>query len=55
MTEKDIAIIIPAFNEKENLLPLMQEIDYVVKKDKIELVNYIMTRQMSNKTLERNI
>jgi glycosyltransferase involved in cell wall biosynthesis len=34
MAEKNITIIIPAFNEKENLLPLVQEIDSVVKKDK---------------------
>jgi N-acetylglutamate synthase-like GNAT family acetyltransferase len=27
----------------------------IVKKGKIKLVNYIMTREMSNKTLERNI
>ncbi len=34
MTEKNIAIIVPAFNEKENLLPLMLEIDSVIKKEK---------------------
>jgi glycosyltransferase involved in cell wall biosynthesis len=34
MVEKKIAIIIPAFNEKENLTPLMQEIDSMIEKDK---------------------
>ena len=34
MSQKNIAIIVPAFNEKENLAPLMQEIDSVVEKDK---------------------
>jgi len=33
MAQKKITIIVPAFNEKENLNPLMQEIDSVVKKD----------------------
>jgi len=36
MIEKDISIVIPAYNEKENLSPLMQEIDSVVKKDKMD-------------------
>lgn len=34
MSQKNIAIIVPAFNERENLAPLMQEIDSVVEKDK---------------------
>jgi glycosyltransferase involved in cell wall biosynthesis len=34
MSQKNIAIIVPAFNERENLVPLMQEIDSVVDKDK---------------------
>jgi len=34
MAQKNIAIIVPAFNEKESLAPLMQEIDSVVEKDK---------------------
>lgn len=34
MSQKKVAIIIPAFNEKDNLIPLMQEIDSVVKSDK---------------------
>ncbi len=33
MAKKKIAIIVPAFNEKENLNPLMQEINSVIKKD----------------------
>lgn len=33
MAQKKIAIIVPAFNEKENLNPLMQEINSVIKKD----------------------
>jgi len=52
MTEKDIAIIIPAFNEKENLLPLMQEIDYVVKKDKIDYEVIIVDDGSFDGTLE---
>jgi len=34
MAQKNIAIIVPAFNEKESLAPLMQEINSVVEKDK---------------------
>ena len=34
MTNKKIAILIPAFNEKENIKPLMKEIDSVIKKEK---------------------
>ncbi len=52
MTEKDIAIIIPAFNEKENLLPLMQEIDFVVKKDKRDYEVIIVDDGSFDGTLE---
>lgn len=34
MIQKKISIIVPAFNEKENLDPLMQEIDYMIETDK---------------------
>lgn len=34
MTQKNVAIIVPAYNEKESLAPLMQEIESVIKKDK---------------------
>jgi len=34
MAQKNIAIIVPAFNEKESLAPLMQEINSVVEKEK---------------------
>jgi glycosyltransferase involved in cell wall biosynthesis len=34
MSKRNIAIIIPAFNEKENIVPLLKEIDAVVKKEK---------------------
>jgi glycosyltransferase involved in cell wall biosynthesis len=34
MVQKKIAIIIPALNEKENLAPLLQEIDSMIKSDK---------------------
>jgi len=34
MAQKNIAIIVPAFNEKESLAPLMREINSVVEKDK---------------------
>ena len=34
MTKKKIAILIPAFNEKENIEPLMKEINSVVKTEK---------------------
>jgi len=34
MTKKKIAILVPAFNEKENIEPLMKEINSVVKKEK---------------------
>jgi len=34
MSKKNVTIIIPAFNERENLSPLMREIDSVVEKDK---------------------
>lgn len=34
MLDKKIAIIVPAFNEKENIKPLMEEIDSVVEKHK---------------------
>jgi len=34
MAQKNIAIVVPAFNEKESLAPLMQEINSVVEKDK---------------------
>jgi len=34
MSQKNIAIIVPAFNERENLAPLMEEINSVVEKDK---------------------
>ena len=33
MSKKSVSIIIPAFNEKENLNPLMEEIDSVIKKE----------------------
>jgi glycosyltransferase involved in cell wall biosynthesis len=34
MINKKIAILVPAFNEKENIQPLMKEIDAVVKKER---------------------
>ena len=34
MSQKNVAIIIPALNEKDNLIPLMQEINTVVENDK---------------------
>jgi glycosyltransferase involved in cell wall biosynthesis len=34
MIQKKIAILIPAFNERENLAPLMQEIDSMIETDK---------------------
>ena len=52
MTEKDIAIIIPAFNEKENLLPLMREIDSVVRKDKMDYEVIIVDDGSFDGTLE---
>ena len=50
--EKDIAIIIPAFNEKENLLPLMQEIDSVTKRDKKQYEVIVVDDGSSDGTLE---
>ena len=34
MQKKKIAILVPALNEKENIKPLMKEIDVVVKREK---------------------
>lgn len=47
----EVSVTAKLFFEKSSFIVQNKNI---VKKDKIELVNYIMTRQMSNKTLERN-
>jgi glycosyltransferase involved in cell wall biosynthesis len=52
MTQKNIAIIIPAFNEKENLSPLMQEINSVVEKDKRNYEVIIVDDGSDDGTLE---
>lgn len=48
----EVSITAKPFFEKSSFVAQRKNI---VKKDKVELVNYIMTKQMSNKTLERNI
>ncbi len=55
MSKNNIAIIIPAFNEKENLQPLIEEINSVVGKDKRNYEVIIVDDGSTDGTLEEGL
>jgi glycosyltransferase involved in cell wall biosynthesis len=55
MSKNNIAIIIPAFNEKENLQPLIEEIDSVIGKDKRTYEVILVDDGSTDGTLEEGL
>lgn len=54
MKQKEVAVIVPAYNERENLIPLMQEIDSMVERDRRNFEVILVDDGSEDGTLEES-